>query len=356
MIRRVFVVLGQSLVLALALAAPARAEVFKEFKDWSAVCDNIKSCEAMTFAGDTFELAAFFTIRRAAGPGAPVKVVISAMASDDEAGRQPTVWQLLLDGKPLPGFADLNAPSKDGMWRVELVGPRAEAFLAAIRNGDGLLVKGASKTDRSRFSLSGLSASLLWLDDAQGRVGGATALAKPGPTPASAVPPAPRRPIIIAAKPVSQAGLPKTPPAALKANPALAECDLDPKAGNYDLVVARLAPGKLFWGIPCSAGAYNTFYELFVTDEKGGGAKPAIPPYAPGAEDQPTNELMNISFDPAKQMLSNFDKMRGIGDCGAMSDWVWDGTSFLLVTQYMMPDCHGVPPDDWPSLWQAEVK
>jgi len=168
------------------------------------------------------------------------------------------------------------------------------------------------------------------------------------------VPAAPRPPLVMRAKPVSQAGLPKTAPAALRK--AAGDCDIDPKSDSYDLVVARLAPGKLFWGIPCSAGAYNTFYELFITDEKGGGAKPAIPPYAPGAEDQPTNELMNISFDPAKQMLSNFDKMRGIGDCGAQSDWVWDGTGFRLVSQFMMPDCHGVPYDDWPSIWQAQVK
>ncbi len=353
MIRRAVAI---ALGLTLVLAAPARAALFQEFKDWTTVCDNIKSCEAMTFAGGASEQAAFFTISRPAGPTAPVKVVIAMMASDNEAGKQATTWQMLLDGKPLPGFADLNAPANDGMWRVELTGPRAEAFLDAIRNGDGLVVKGAGKADRSRFSLSGLSASLLWLDDSQERVGGATALARAGPKPASAVPAAPKPPVIIAAKPVSQAGLPKTLPAALKADPALAECDIDSNAGNYELVVARLAPGKLFWGVPCSAGAYNVFYEMFLTDEKGGDAKPAIPPYAPGAEDEPTNELMNISFDPAKQRFSNFDKMRGIGDCGAMSDWVWDGTAFRLVTQYMMPDCHGVPPDDWPSLWQATVK
>jgi hypothetical protein len=351
MLRRAIVALG----LTLVLAAPARAEVFKEFKDWSAVCDNVKTCQAMTFAGDSFEQSAFLMITRAAGPAAPAKVAISMMASEDAAGQNPTLWQLTLDGKPLPGFADLNAPAKDGMWRVDLSGARAEAFLDAIRNGNGLLVRGP-KGERSRFSLSGLSASLLWLDDGQGRVGGATALSKSGPKPPSAVPPPPPLPVVRAAKPASQAGLPKALPAALNSNPALAECDVDPKSQGYDLVVARLAPGRLFWAIPCSAGAYNTFYELFLTDEKGGGAKPAIPPYAPGAEDDPTNELMNISFDPAHQKLSNFDKMRGIGDCGAYSEWVWDGTDFRLVSQYMMPDCHGVPPDDWPSLWQAEVR
>jgi hypothetical protein len=352
MIRRLAVaVLG----LTLMLATPARADLFKAFKDWSTVCDNVKTCEALNFTGEAYDTSSFLIISRGAGPAAPAKVVLGVMASDDVMGQQPVTWQATLDGKPVPGFASLVTPAKDGFWRVEFTGDKAVAFLAAIRNGDGLLLK-RPKAPAVRFSLSGLSASLLWLDDQQGRVGTVTALAKPGDKPASAVPPAPARPVVRAAKPVSQAGLPKTLPAALKASANLGECDLDPKSEGYDLIVARLAPGRLFWAIPCSAGAYNTFYELYLTDEKGGGAKPAIPPYAPGAEDQPTNELMNISFDASKMMLSNFDKMRGLGDCGAQSDWIWDGTAFRLVSQYMMPDCQGVPVDDWPSLWQATVK
>lgn len=339
--------------LSLALAAPARAELFHAFKDWSTVCDNLKTCTAMTFAGEEYQTSAFIIVSRGAGPAAPAKVVVSVMARDDDAGEKPVNWRLALDGKPLAGFDALQAPSMDGLWRAEFTGDKAAAFLAAIRDGGALTLK-PPKGPTVRFSLAGLAASLLWLDDSQGRVGTVTALSKAGSKLATAVPAAPRAPAVVRAKPVSQDGLPKTAPAALLK--AAGDCDIDPKSEQFEPVVARLAPGKLFWGIPCSAGAYNTFFELFITDEKGGGAKPVIPPYAPGAEDQPTNELMNISFDTTTQTLSNFDKMRGLGDCGAQSDWVWDGTGFKLVAQYMMPDCHGVPFDDWPSIWQAQAR
>jgi hypothetical protein len=344
-----------ALGLTLALAGTARAELFKEFKDWTTVCDNLRACTAMTFAGQEYQDAAYIIVGRGAGPAAQAKLVLSVMASDDAAGQKPVDWRVLLDGKPLAGFETLQAPSSDGLWRLEFTGDRAAAFLTAVRDGNVLQLKPA-KGPAVRFSLGGLAASLLWLDDSQGRVGTVTALSKPGSKPASAVPAAPAKPLVKLAKPVSQKGLPKAILPAMKGKLDLGECDVDPKSPGYDLVVARLAPGKLFWGIPCSAGAYNVFYELYTTDEKGGGLKPAIPPYAPGAEDQPTNELMNISFDATKQTLSNFDKMRGIGDCGAQSDWVWDGTAFRLVSQVMMPDCHGVPFDDWPSIWQAQAR
>lgn len=349
MLRRVA---ATALGFTLALAGAARAELFHEFKDWTTVCDNLKTCTAMHFSGE-YDTGAFMIVSRPAGPAAAAKVVLSAMVADEQNGQTSLRWTATLDGKPLAGFESLDPIDSDGFWRVEFTGDRAVAFLAAIRDGNVLQLKPA-KGAATRLSLSGLAASLLWLDDSQGRVGTATALGKPGPKPAAAVPPVPRAPIAVRAKPVSQAGLPKTVPAAVRK--AAGECDIDPASEMAEPVVVRLAPGKLFWGIPCTAGAYNTFFELFLTDEKGGGVKPVIPPYAPGAEDQPTNELMNISFDTTTQTLSNFDKMRGLGDCGAQSDWVWDGTAFKLVSQYMMPDCHGVPFDDWPSIWRATVK
>ena len=85
---------------------------------------------------------------------------------------------------------------------------------------------------------------------------------------------------------------------------------------------------KLFWGVVCSRGAYNVIYSLFLTDEIGGDVKALQVPYADGER---TAELMNIDFDAETQTLTNFDKGRGLGDCGALTSWVWTGKAFALA-------------------------
>ena len=150
---------------------------------------------------------------------------------------------------------------------------------------------------------------------------------------------------------LSQAGLPAKLPAAIRASPKLKDCDAE--AIGQDPTIARLGPGQVLWGAPCSAGAYNLLSVLFIADEAGRGAREIIPPDAQEPNPDAGDELMNIDYDAKTRTLTSFAKARGIGDCGVQSSWVWDGKAFRLLDETVMPDCQGVGSDDWPSLYHA---
>jgi hypothetical protein len=238
----------------------------------------------------------------------------------------------------------------DGGARARLAGPAALALIEALRNGKTLTILAGGRSVAT-ISLAGSAAVLLWVDDQQGRVGTVTALARPGSRPAAAVPPAPPEPVVVAAPAVSQAGLPKVAPKSL----IKGEAGCDPIETPED-IVARLAPGVVLWGPECETGPYNAVSVFFLGDEHAGHLKRIVFAEAPGGDQASDDAPMNASFDPKTRTLSAFAKSRGIGDCGEITSWVWDGTSFHLLSERAMPECRGVSPDDWTALYEARAK
>ena len=51
--------------------------------------------------------------------------------------------------------------------------------------------------------------------------------------------------------------------------------------------------------------------------------------------------------------MSSYFKGRGIGDCGAGTDWVWDGTRFRVVEERAMGECLGAIA--WIPYYRARV-
>jgi hypothetical protein len=336
-----------------ALAAPAEAQEVKHFKAWTAVCDNLKTCSALGYTEQGTDNDAFIRVTRAAGPAAePVVRLKTALAEGDD-GKAPLAWRIGVDGATPAGLEAVAARAgDDDQRRAELTPSQSRALIAALRNGSMLSLKGGKV--QIDIGLSGSSAALLWIDDRQGRVGTVTAMAARGARPASAVPAAPPAPVIRPAPAVSQAGLPSKPPKAILASPQRKDCDSD-TALSQDPLVARLGPGQVLWGAPCSAGAYNLLSILFVADEAGKAAREITAPDAQAADPNADDELMNIDYDAKTRTLTSFSKARGLGDCGSQASWVWDGKAFRLLDETVMPDCEGVTLDDWPSLYHAVV-
>lgn len=328
-----------SLTAALALAAGS-AHANQTFKDWWAACDNTRDCAAFGFSDQEREETAFLKLTR--GPGAADQVH-ARIAVD----APPGAWSLSVDGKPVaaPRRAEEAAES---YTVLDLTPADGSALVAAAANGSWLEVSAGGKTI-ARISLAGSSAALRWIDDQQQRAGGVTALVARGTRPASAVPPAPLPPLVGAASAAPQQGLPDKPPRAVAA--LMKDCDEDIAALGEAPVVGRLAPGLVMWAPLCSRGAYNLVYSFTLLDEKTGAARPLPIAYAGGRES--TTELMNVSYDADTQTLSNFEKGRGLADCGAGNVWVWDGKSFAAVEQSLMGECRGVPPSEWPTVWRT---
>lgn len=328
------------LAVAAALAGGPASAATESFKDWTVVCDNRASCDALGFTPEGEEMSGgFLRVRRAGGADAEPQAAL--FLPGDHRGP----WRLSLDGRPIAG---LLSPAPAGEADSYLTAPLPAALLPRLVAGGEVTVAGPQGTI-GRISLAGSSAALRWMDARQGRAGGVTALVARGGTAASAVPPPPQLPAPRAASPAAQARLPRAIPAALA--PQMADCDEDMAELGVEPVIARLAPGVVFYGLPCSRGAYNLIYRMVLADEQGRGARPA--PVAYPGEDQPVEDLMNIEFDPKRQVLSNFDKARGLGDCGAFTEWVWTGAAFAATSQVLMPECRAVPPEFWPVSWRT---
>jgi len=339
------------LALAIGLAGAAKAQEVKHFKTWLAVCDNLKTCAAYGFAPDDADSPGYVKLSRAAGPNASPRVVLQVqdMSGDDTAGLK---WKVTVDGAVVPGLSALATKINDEGPRAELAGAQAEALIAAIRNGATLTLTGGPNT-ATAISLSGAAASLLWIDDSQGRVGTVTAFGAHGTKPASAVPPAPAAPTVRAAALASQARLATKLPASIAKAPGMSDCDTGDD--HPDPFIARLGTGQVLWAPVCSEGAYNLLYLTFVGDETGGHLQVVRLPPAIAAAGDDDGQVMNLDYDAKSGVISSFAKLRSLSDCGEQTSWVWDGKAFRVVDDSTMPDCHGVTTDDWPSVYHAAV-
>ena len=82
---------------------------------------------------------------------------------------------------------------------------------------------------------------------------------------------------------------------------------------------------------------------------------PTIDTPEPDAEDPPFS-LLNADFDPKTMTLSDFQKARGLGDCGRLDRFLWDGKAFQPLEIDYMPECRGVTTEGWPAIVRGREK
>lgn len=340
---------GLALSALLLAGLPAQAAGQKAFKDWSATCDNLNTCVAFTWPKDEGEFA-WLRFERKGDAGAPVTATLAVYAEDDlDVGGGP--WFLDVDGKPVPGLGALY-PTQDGIgyWRMDIPAAHVRALALAARDGSELKLT-RRRRDPLILSLSGGGATMIWIDEQQGRLGSPTALSRAAGRPSAIV--VPPTPTIAAGLAVSQTGLPETVPEA--AMSAAGECET-PDDRPAEALIARLSPGVVLYAPVCSSGAYNAVYSLVLADDRGRGARRIDLPLPAGFGQTRVIDPMNLDYDPATRTLTSFSKGRGLGDCGGEVHWVWDGRAFQVLLARVMGQCRGVPSDDWPTLFQAEVR
>lgn len=322
----------------------------RTFRDWLTGCDNGNDCVA--FAGPVDGDPGWLRIAMAAGPEATPAVHVSLWEVDGAADAASPL-RLRVDAREFVIDPDPEMGA-DGVGRAS--GPAAADMVRAIAGARSLTVTRGSKS--LTLSPAGAAASLLWIDERQGRVDTVTALRRRGERPASTVPAAPRLPVVAAAPAADQAGMPGADggaalPAAFAALPAVRECR-DNLNWNPDLFEAvsrdRLDAHTELWGVPCDAGAYNMMVRYWITGP-GGSAPRAIA--LQGVSGDPDYVLTNPEYDPETRTLRQFAKGRGIGDCGTFQKWTWTGRSFVLSEEIGMGECWGVPLDLWPTRWRT---
>jgi hypothetical protein len=331
-----------ALAAAVVLSPGVAAAEVNSFKDWTVVCDNLRTCEAVGFGIQDSDLSAVLRLSRGGAAGAPAKVEIDLQGDVDLEGKPPV---LDVDGRTVL-TASVKRWGDTGGFTVVLGEAQVGPLLGAARNGALLSIQAGDKAV-GEVSLAGMVAALRYVDDQQERAGTVTALVAKGAAPAGGVPAPPPTPVLHAAAAIAQARLPSKPPAAVQALFRKAECDASSDWGGKP-EVHRLSSDQVLWQVPCNGGAYN-FDILFVVVDKAGRASLAP---LDGVDD---GLVTNGGYDPQTRILSSYNKGRGVGDCGDSSEWVWTGQAFELSKAATMPVCRGYG-SDWPVVFRAEVR
>jgi Protein of unknown function (DUF1176) len=122
---------------------------------------------------------------------------------------------------------------------------------------------------------------------------------------------------------------------------------------NIPPVVQSVSETAILYAIPCTAGAYNVAYRLYLreTGEVGGVQTLYFPTFARDYGWGGTDLLFNVTAEGAK--LTAFYKGRGLGDCGTAGEWTFVDYAYRLDRYAAQDSCDGTLPEDWPVIYPA---
>lgn len=332
-------------LMILAAAASQPGEL-KTYGDWIVGCDNGLRCKAVSlFAEDNYEegpeTAAMLEVTREPGARAAPRLAI------EPRNVRAASYQLFVDGISL---GPLRVPPS--AQTVALPPAMATSALAAMVKGSRFELRTAQGDTIARISLKGTAAALRYLDDRQGRAGGASAIVARGNLATN--PPVPRLPVI--AVPMSRATAAYTPNRAeiarLRRESGCSDVDNGPVSQDFFPLDAT----HTLILLSCGAGAYNLSTIAYVANAAARrsirrAAFDAEVGYSDGGVPQ---LLVNADYDPARRALVTYSKGRGLGDCGTSETLVWDDTRFRLTELSVMGECRGSI--NWITTFRAEVR
>jgi hypothetical protein len=300
----------------------------KTVRDWTGNCDGTACFAEVTGAGGLAmggqgyrlqihrannESAAWYlklVARKVPGPAGPATVTID-------------------EGEPIPTTlaADSTGEGFDFADQASL-----EELFPMLRNGNGAVVGFGDQSEM--FSLSGIAAVLLWIDERQGRVGNSDQVAAISPDAN-----------IDAAEVKGDAAI-ALRNTILATSPA-ADCQWAGPEGDTESFYAesyRLDDDHELFLVRCMMGAYQPSMQVFLKSFDRFELM-AFPDYSDDAGWGGTNFLGYAEFNAKTLELHNYVKFRGIGDCGTTSAYRWTGYAFKLL-EYRYRDCSDDEPID----------
>ena len=113
-----------------------------------------------------------------------------------------------------------------------------------------------------------------------------------------------------------------------------------------------LGEGQALYLLPCTGGAYNRFYSVYLADGAGYQRLDfATPTYSAGWQAEPGIWLE--SFDHQTLELRSSNLGRGMGDCGMRGRWQWNGSRFVMLDYTLQAACDAsVEPGDFPLVYR----
>ena len=342
-------VLTLTICLFLALLSHAHAGANKEVRDWYVWCDDVLNCTMQT--GDGNEVYGFgFT--RSPKANSEVSLFLSTALKPKRGSRIVAIFE----GDESREFVLEMSQAKfeEGVWKFPGQNPDNRLLNAMMAGKSMTLVIVTEDGDkRVPVSLSGVTGSALFMDEAQERVGNRDALqAKGDGDPKDVV----TRVTLLN----STRELPSGVVNFWKQNTDYCAETLEPEQDLIeDFGGSRIGvdDGAEMYILPCgSPGAYNLPQVLLIQDVNSKQVRrlylPVMGQKGPTLMDSP----YNLNWDDRRSLLSSFFKGRGLGDCGVRSVWSWQGgynSNFELLEEYVKENCDGKY-DDWPQIWPPQ--
>jgi Protein of unknown function (DUF1176) len=334
-------------------AAANSSTRYAEYSDWLVACDNVGDCHAIGF--DETEVSLAMHIHRNAGPNGGISIAIMG------GGSQP-LDQFIVDGKKITLSSKTWSSSRDDYYKISTVkNDSALQFIDSIRNAKRIGFFN-SQTAENSLSLKGLSAVLLLMDEAQGRLQTQHAFVRKGSKPEASVP-APRPLPKLKAAPHRGNALNETQTkkiiAAVRKQHAVflakEECDNFAEDNTFD-EASMLSSSDVIALLECNRGAYQSYFFAFRASLNNPKQSQLLRfPMPPGETSEAA--IGNAEYDSATATLTSFGKGRGIFDCGENTDWVFDGKDFQLSEHSRQTRCGGMnSPGEFPILWRSIVK
>ncbi len=345
------ILIGALPILAASSAAAAQqssaSASLHVYRDWIVGCDNIISCHATSLAPEDTGASnaaggALVSVKR--DPAAQSAAIIGiSLISGLEDGPSVIVAKLRVDDISL----DLPFIYEKGI--ISLPPGTDDVLIQTLLKGNILYLLDEKGKAITSASLVGMGDALRHIDSRQRRIGTKSAIVAKGIKLFKGPAIAPHYPIIMVPDQTT------TAPARMTASDA-DQARAFHKCRNIDQVIpikyVRLDKANTAAIIHalCGTGAYNSTVRVAIIDNDGRIHPPKFD--TSGARMKP-DQLINGWWDERTGLLGSYAKSRGIGDCGLVERYAWDGRQFRLAERKEMSECRGSI--DYITTWRANT-
>ena len=334
-----------SLLPLTAMAAPSLKGFEKTYQDWDLICDNTGTCNMAGYPeGDGSEHPVSILFTRSAGEQAPVSAQLALLPED--VGNKTA--EIILNGQSLGTIQNI---SEEGI--AKLSEKQTTELLTALKGNADIEV--AFGEFKEKVSDKGAAAAMLKMDEFQQRLNTPSALIRQGQEKHAVLAPQ-------AAPKIETVRVNNRQTTELKRGEKQFDAVLallrksnrtNKNSENYcyalhkddvwneQITLYPLTKGKVLAEAICLAGAYQSTYYYAILDEK-----------LTKIEQVLANQYNYADYDKNTHVLKveGSFKGRGIGDCWAGQEAVWNGKTFIRTEEHTSGSCKGFAGGAWGPL------
>ena len=334
-----------SLLPLTAMAAPSLKGFEKNYQDWDLICDNTGTCNMAGYQeGDGSEHPVSILFTRSAGEQAPVSAQLALLPED--VGNKTA--EIILNGQSIDAIQNI---SEEGI--AKLSEKQTTELLTVLKgNADIEVVFGEFK---EKVSDKGAAAAMLKMDEFQQRLNTPSALIRQGQEKHAVLVPQ-------AAPKIEAVSVNNRQTTELKRGEKQFDAVLallrksnrtNKNSENYcyalhkddvwneQITLYPLTKGKVLAEAVCIGGAYQYTSYYAVLDEKLSKVEQVL-----------ANQYNYADYDKNTHVLKveGSFKGRGIGDCWARQEAVWNGKTFIRTEEHTSGSCKGFAGGAWGGL------